>query len=40
MNLLAFDWPLPPGCARLHHATGGVSAAPWDSFNLGDARGR
>lgn len=34
------DWPLPAGVeARYTTREGGVSAAPWDSFNLGDACG-
>jgi YfiH family protein len=35
-SLLAFDWPLPAGvCAAFTTRLGGVSLAPWDSFNLG-----
>ncbi len=31
------DWPAPPGVMSLMTTrAGGVSAAPWDSFNLGD----
>ena len=36
-----FEWALPPGVrAAFTTRLGGVSAAPWDSFNVGDARGR
>ncbi len=35
MSLLRFDWPLPSGLrAAFTTRTGGVSAAPWDSFNV------
>jgi polyphenol oxidase len=35
-TLLRFDWPLPPGVrAAFTTRLGGVSRAPWDSFNLG-----
>jgi YfiH family protein len=34
-SLLQFDWSLPPGVhAAFTTRTGGVSTAPWDSFNL------
>ncbi len=34
-SLLDMDWPLPPGVrAACTTRLGGVSAAPWDSFNL------
>lgn len=37
LELITPDWPAPPGvralCTTRH---GGVSAAPWDSLNLGD----
>ena len=34
-SLLEFDWALPPGVhAAFTTRLGGVSAAPWDSFNL------
>ena len=34
--LLEFEWKLPPGVrAAFTTRVGGVSAAPWDSFNLG-----
>ena len=34
-GLLAFDWTLPPGVrAAFTTRLGGVSPAPWDSFNL------
>jgi polyphenol oxidase len=34
-SLLEVDWPLPPGVrAACTTRLGGVSAAPWDSFNL------
>ena len=34
-SLLEFDWKLPPGVrAAFTTRQGGVSAAPWDSFNL------
>ncbi|MET1114999.1 MAG: peptidoglycan editing factor PgeF [Comamonas sp.] len=43
MNTVSFDdwlvpdWPAPPGVHALCTTrTGGVSAAPWDSLNLGD----
>ena len=35
-GLLEFEWRLPPGVrAAFTTRQGGVSAAPWDSFNLG-----
>jgi polyphenol oxidase len=35
-SLLQFDWPLPSGVrAAFTTRLGGVSAPPWDSFNLG-----
>ena len=35
-GLLEFEWHLPPGVrAAFTTRQGGVSAAPWDSFNLG-----
>ena len=35
-GLLEFEWRLPPGVrAAFTTRRGGVSAAPWDSFNLG-----
>lgn len=35
-TFLPFDWPLPPGVrAAFTTRLGGVSQAPWDSFNLG-----
>jgi polyphenol oxidase len=34
-SLLQFDWPLPPGVhAAFTTRIGGVSAPPWDSFNV------
>jgi len=35
MSLLRLDWPLPSGLrAAFTTRTGGVSAAPWDTFNV------
>jgi YfiH family protein len=35
MSLLRFDWPLPSGLrAAFTTRTGGVSATPWDTFNI------
>jgi YfiH family protein len=35
MSLLRFDWALPPGVrAAFTTRNGGVSQAPWDSFNI------
>ena len=40
-SLLDFDWALPRGVrAAFTTRMGGVSAAPWDSFNLAIACGR
>lgn len=37
MNFLNPDWPAPPGVRAVFTTRqGGVSAAPWDSLNLGD----
>lgn len=37
MNRLLPDWPAPPNVhALMTTRRGGTSAAPWDSFNLGD----
>jgi YfiH family protein len=41
-GLLAPDWPAPPGvraCSTLRDAAAGVSAAPFDRFNLGTNAG-
>jgi YfiH family protein len=36
-DLIVPDWPAPPGVRALSTTRrGGASAAPWDSFNLGD----